>query len=280
MVDLHTHSTASDGTLTPRELIEEAARRGIREMALTDHDTVSGVAEAQAAGRRHGVTVIAGIELEIGYTGGTFHLLGLGLDPGNERLLELLSDVADERTNRNLRMIGHIREAGIEADYDSVASLAAGSIVGRPHFAQFLVESGLVSTEQAAFQEYLGEGRPFYEPRRRLSLRKASRIIHEAGGRAVVAHPKTLRLKSAQLAEHLAQWQSEGLDGIEAFHSNASYPECREMEEMAKKLNLLTTAGSDYHGPQRSDRKLGHTTEEKPIADRFFAPFRQAARDA
>jgi hypothetical protein len=270
MVDLHTHSTASDGTLTPEELVAAAAEQGIRVLALTDHDTVAGVVRAQHAAKSHGITVLPGCELEISFTGGTFHLLALGVDPANRGLLRSLQYVADERTSRNLRMVTRLREAGIDANYEAIGAFAGGAVVGRPHFARYLVDVGYVGSTEEAFHSYLGEGKPFHEQRKTLSLGTALSVVHGAGGIAVVAHPRTLHLDPRSLRRELFKWKQRGLDGLETRHANCPEELSQTYERLAQEVGLYTTAGSDYHGPDHRARQLGETMGGIPIADRFL----------
>ncbi len=277
MVDLHTHSTASDGTLTPTELVEVCRVEGVTTVALTDHDTIEGVEEAAAAGAARGVTVIAGIELEIEYAApGAFHLLGLGLTRRSSELTSFLSGVHIMRQDRNARMVERMRAAGIAVHEDEIAEFAGGDVLARPHFAQFLVERGIARSIQEAFDRFLGDGKLFYEPKGASSLEEAAAVVHSAGGVAVVAHPKTLFLSISSLRERLREWKTQGLDGVEAYHSNARLTDCRKIEALAREEGLMVSAGSDYHGPQRADRRLGRTAEGIAIEHHFangFSPW-------
>ncbi len=273
MVDLHTHSTCSDGTLTPTELVKEARRLSIRVLALTDHDTIEGVPEALDEAARGGVALIPGIELEIEFRPGVFHMLGLGLTDVSNAFLASLTKLRERRTERNLRMVDKLRDIGIPADYEAISREAGGTVVGRPHFARYLVSIGAVKDVREAFYRYLGDGKQAYEPKPSLPVKEATALIHSVGGKAVIAHPMTLGLSLGDLDEALADWKEQGLDGIEAYHSNAKWRECLKIERLAVKHGLLSTAGSDYHGPYRTDRALGHTAGGRLIEDRFAAPF-------
>ena len=270
MIDLHTHSTASDGTLTPTKLIQEAALAGLRAIALTDHDTVAGASEAAAEAAQHGVTFFPGVELDIGYTHGSFHLLGLNLKPDSPELGSALAVIRENRTTRNLQMVAAIREAGIECSYDELIQIAGGTNVGRPHFARYLVQKGVVPTEQKAFERYIGNGKRFFRRRESIALTEALRVIHRGGGKAYIAHPLSLQMTFTKLDTKLPEWKELGLDGIEAYHSNATLDECRRLEKLAERHGLLVSAGSDFHGFQRPDRRLGRTAENSEIEDRFL----------
>ncbi|TVR33132.1 MAG: PHP domain-containing protein [Spirochaetaceae bacterium] len=274
MVDLHAHSTASDGTLTPSELIARCHLNGISVIALTDHDTLAGAVEAARAGLHWGVEVIIGIELEIEYPGpGAFHLLGLGLRGASAELETLLRRIRQMRRRRNQQIAQQMRAAGIQVQLDEVAAFAGGDILARPHFASFLVERGVVRTPQEAFDRYLGDGKPFWQPKQAVTLAQAAAAIHSAGGKALIAHPMTLFLSINSLAKRVAEWQQQGLDGVEAYHAGARLTDCRKLEAMADTLGMLVSAGSDFHGPERRDRWLGHSAEGIPIDDRFAEGF-------
>lgn len=270
MIDLHTHSTASDGTLSPAELMQEAARVGLRAIALTDHDTIAGVPEAAAAAKEHGIQFIPGVELDLGYSHGSFHMLGLNLDPEAPELRSALAVIGENRTSRNLQMVAAIRDAGIECSYDELMQIAGGPNVGRPHFARYLVAKGVAASEQKAFDRYIGNGKRFYKKRESIALSEALRVIHRGGGKAFIAHPLSLQMTFTKLDARLGEWKELGLDGIEAYHSNAGLEECRRLELMAERHGLLISAGSDFHGFQRPDRQLGRTAENTEIEDRFL----------
>lgn len=280
VVDLHTHSTASDGTLTPAELLATCHSRGVTVIALTDHDTLSGIPHALSVAPRYGIELIAGIELEIEYDSpGAFHLLGLGIRRYTARLTALLGKIGRLRRERNEQILNRMREAGIDAEYTQVEHFSGGDILARPHFARFLVERGIVRTPQEAFDRYLGDGKPFWQPKGALPLEEAAAAVHSADGKTVLAHPMTLYLSINTIADRLVQWQALGLDGIEAYHPNARYADCRKLEALGESLGLLVTAGSDYHGPERTDRRLGYSSEGYAVEERFAAGFNRAGAE-
>jgi predicted metal-dependent phosphoesterase TrpH len=271
-IDLHTHSNASDGTLTPALLIKEAAAKDIRVLALTDHDTVDGIAQAQEAAAVQDVRLIPGVELEIEWERGEFHLLGLGLDTASRSLKELLSALSKIRRERNFAMLDKMnRLFGLSAGYDDICALAGErASVGRPHFASYLIRHHKVKNMEMAFTNYLGFGLPLYVRKPGVEFDKAVDVIHEAGGFAVIAHPATLCLSAAKTAGVLEQLAARGLDGVEAWHPNATVSGCQRYAEMAALLGLFITAGSDYHGERRKDRKLGITCGGRKIDDSFL----------
>jgi hypothetical protein len=271
MVDLHMHSTASDGFLSPAALVRYAASLGISAMALTDHDTTAGIPEARAEAKKLGVRLIAGVELEADFDLGALHILGIGLAELGGALEEGLQLLRAERLRRNLGMLSRLGELGIDASYDELASYAAGGVVGRPHLAQLLVDRQAAASYQEAFDRYLADGAPAHEPRSAPSLSRCIELVHAAGGKAVVAHPRTLWLSSwRKITDAFARWKELGLDGIEAYHAGAPPALCERYAEISRRVGLIVTAGSDYHG--RWGRP-GRTSTGMDIADEFASPF-------
>jgi 3',5'-nucleoside bisphosphate phosphatase len=231
---------------------------------------VGGLTEASVSCRAAGVRFVAGIELEVESETGEFHLLGLGFPQWDAGWVEGLAELQNLREQRNLRIFDRMNEAGIKGSYDEVRALSEGGQVGRPHFARFLVNRGKVATIQDAFTHFLGRGQLFYEKKAALPLDRALSLVHGGGALALVAHPLSLQLKMDQLEAKLAEWKAQGLDGIEAWHPGAEPRQCRRLEEMAVRCGLKVSAGSDFHGDNRPDRKLGLTAGARPIDDRFL----------
>lgn len=273
MIDLHTHSTVSDGALTPSQLIARAASLGLTAIALTDHDTVSGLHEARRAAVGTGVRVIPGIEIEVEFPPGEFHLLGLGMNRWDGSFERYLVKLNQRRHERNLKILRNIRAAGIPATFEELREIAGEGVIGRPHIARLLVNKGVVRNIGEAFHKYLGKGMKFYEPREALILEEAAALIHGAGGKAIIAHPLSLCISLGKLPAILTRWIDFGIDGLEAYHSNATLRECRRLETIALGLGLIVTAGSDFHGDTRPDRQLGKTAEGMEIPDSYLAPF-------
>ena len=267
MVDLHSHSTASDGRLSPKNLVALAASRRLTALALTDHDTVAGLAEAEQAAVDCGIRFVPGIELEVESETGEFHLLGLGISAWTREWSRRLDEIQLMRDQRNRRIFAKMTEAGIRGEYDEVRELAKGGQVGRPHFAQFLINRGKVETIQEAFNHFLGHGRLFYEKKAALPVPKALELVHDGGGVAVVAHPMSLQLNFTELEAKLETWKALGLDGIEAWHPGTDPRHCRRLEAMALRVGLKVSAGSDFHGENRPDRQLGLTSGGRTIED-------------
>jgi len=262
--DLHTHSTASDGTDTPAALAARAAEAGLEALALTDHDTLAGLPECAAACQAHGVEFVPGIELSadphLAGEGsgaariGTLHLLGLFVDPGAPNLRALEERLRQARAQRNPAIIENLNRLGIEIDYREVteAAEAAGArVVGRPHIGQALVDRGVVGSVKEAFERFIGEGRPAYARRDRLPAGEAIEAIHRAGGLAILAHPVQLRLEDPALEAAIQTLREMGLDGLETRHSDHTHGLTRRYRELAERYGLLESGGSDYHGDRK-----------------------------
>jgi predicted metal-dependent phosphoesterase TrpH len=257
--------------------VELAADSGIGVLALTDHDTVAGLPEAEARAAELGVRLVRGVELEIAFAPGEFHLLGLDLARVDGELAEALTGLARSRVERNERIIARINEAGIPATMEELEAIAKSELseldgqIGRPHIATLLVRKKAVRNRQEAFDRYLAKGRPFYESKDCLELDEALRLVHEAGGLAIAAHPRSLFISWGRLATLMDSWREAGIDGIEAWHPTAKPGECRRLEKMGRERGFRVTAGSDFHGAARPERKLGRTAGRLPIGDEWLA---------
>ncbi len=270
MIDLHTHSSASDGELSPSDLIGHGVKNGLKALALTDHDTVAGIAEARARAAELGLDFVAGVEIEIDFDPGEFHLLGLGLDERNPELLRALAELADARASRNEQIVELFHREGISIDLEEIGFLAGTQSIGRPHIAEALVRKGLVRGRQEAFDKYLGKGRPFYLPKDCLALEVALRLIRVAGGLAVVAHPYSLFIGKPKLAALMDEWKTMGVAGIEAYHPAAKLGQCRILERMARQRGFLVTAGSDFHDLKKPECGIGRSAGGLAIDDSYY----------
>ena len=255
--DLHMHTVHSDGTLTPTALIELAKKQGLSCVALTDHDTLSGVEEAQTAGRRVGVEVIAGVEISAICEPGTMHILGYFIDPASKQLQEKLEEIQEARRQRNPMIIEKLRALGIDITLEEVERESGGDQVGRPHFAKVLIQKGRVKNFEEAFDLYLAKGCPAYVDKRKFTSRDSIQMIEEAGGIASLAHPKTLKLENKEFEEKLDELKSEGLKGLEVYSSCQSRDEAARFKKTADRLGLFVTGGSDFHGANRPQVQLG-----------------------
>jgi predicted metal-dependent phosphoesterase TrpH len=269
MIDLHTHSNASDGDLSPVELIAAAASRGLSAIALTDHDTIKGLKSAEETAAAYSIRFIPGIELEIAWPAsmGDFHLLGLGLTRPSPAFLTAVDSLAQSREARNREILKRLHAQGIHADYEEVRAFSGGGSIGRPHFASLLVSRGLVKNHEQAFTRYLGRGKPLFVPKRALTFDQAAALIKESGGIAVLAHPMSLYIAWGRLPGFIQGLKDRGLDGLEAWHPTAKPRSCKRLEALGRSLGLCVTEGSDFHGDARPNRKLGHSAENREIAD-------------
>ena len=255
--DLHTHSTASDGTLTPTQLLSRAAAAGVEVLALTDHDTLDGLAEAAAAAASLGVTLIPGAELSVTWGGRTIHIVGLGLDqdsgPLNAGLARLLAyhDWRAEEIGRRLD------KHGIPDAFAGARGLAGGVLVGRMHFARLLVQRGLAASVRDVFKHFLVQGKPGHVPGDWATLEEAVGWIQAAGGQAVIAHPARYALKATRLRALLSEFRELGGSAVEVVSGSHSKDEAFVFARHAREHRFLASAGSDYHGPETSWLDLG-----------------------
>ncbi len=257
LIDLHVHSSASDGTLSPEALVKLAAKRNLRAFALTDHDTISGVQTAQTIGEQYGVEVISGIELSVYYKDIEIHLVGLGFDINNAALLEQLTTFQQSRQQRNLEIIKKLQGVTIDISYEQMLAEFGDTIWTRAHFASFLRYHKYVSNMADAFTKYIGDTAPCYVPRSKVNIVDAIQLIHNAGGYAILAHPLLYQLSNKDL-EHmlkdLAQWH---LDGIEVFYSSNRQGDEGYLKKVANQYGLKYSGGSDFHGNNKPNIHLG-----------------------
>ncbi|MCX7655777.1 MAG: PHP domain-containing protein, partial [Treponemataceae bacterium] len=219
-----------------------------------------------------GIQFIPGVEIEIPWQPGEFHLLGLGLYRISISLEEALHYLEKERQRRNQRIVQKMQEMGIPASYEEVCQGIPGPI-GRPHFARFLVERRIVKTKEQAFLRYLAKGRALYVPKGALELSRAVHCITESGGIPILAHPLSLYISWGKLPGILEELKEQGIRGIEAWHPTARVIECERLEKLGKSLGFLLSAGSDYHGSSRPERQLGRTAGNRIIEDHWASPF-------
>jgi len=257
LVDLHVHSSASDGAYLPREVVAHAREVGLKAIALTDHDTVAGVAEAQAAGAEFGIEVIAGVELSAEFDDGSCHLLGYFIDPANAGLESLLAEARDGRAVRNVKILQRLSDLGFDLTMDEVTSRVADGTLGRPHFAMALVEKGYVASWNEAFDKYLGRGKAAYVPRRRVGPEEGIQAIRAAGGLASLAHPRQLNRSVAETDAWIEQLAAVGLEAVESSSPDHTANYARHYHETAARLGLLETGGTDWHGREDVDIHLG-----------------------
>ena len=276
-VDLHLHTTASDGVLSPSEIVRYAREQGLQAVAITDHDTIDGNAEALGEGAKSGLEVIPGVEISAQFDLGSMHILGFFIDIGNTALKEKLSLLQETRAQRNPKMVQKLRELGVELSYDEILHASGGGQVGRPHFAQVLLRKGYVNTVQEAFDRYLGKGAPAYVNKFRFEPEEAMGLIREAGGIPVLAHPFTLHIPSPhQLDALLGELVRFGLMGIEIFYPEHTKDQISLYKGLAQKHDLLVTGGSDYHGIEADKVEIGIRSRDMKLSYSMVEAMKEA----
>lgn len=273
--DLHCHSTVSDGLLSPSELVARAAGRGVKFLALTDHDDVDGLEEATQAAAQHGITFINGVEISVSWRSHTLHIVGLRIDPKNPALVEGLHGIRSGRRRRAELMAESLARCGIGGVLDGAYRYAANpDIIGRTHFARYMVEAGHCKDVASVFKRYLVKGKPGYVPHQWAALQDAINWIRGAGGIAVLAHPGRYTagrkaMGKSTLQELLQEFTEMGGQGIEVVTGSHTPPQYAEFARYATQYGLLCSCGSDFHGPEESYRDLGRLPdlplECKPI---------------
>lgn len=261
-IDLHTHTNRSDGTFTPPELVRLASRRGLEVVAITDHDTTDGLEEATGAGRDLGVEIVPGVELSAEHQGMSVHVLCYWMDREDEGFQAELVRLRSERFLRGEVMVEKLRLLGYPISFDRVREIAGSGNIVRPHVAQALVEAGVVADEEEAFDRLIGDDGPAYVPKHALAPLEALELVRRAGGACVLAHPGMWSAE-APVPEDLIEAMAEaGMAGLEADHSDHT-PELRERyRDLAKRLELIVTGGSDCHGTRYDPVRLGSVTTD------------------
>lgn len=257
-LDLHCHSTASDGVLAPAELAAAAARNGVEVWALTDHDVLGGLAEARSAAQMHGVQFVDGVEISVTWRGQTIHIVGLDIDPSNETLAQGVAQTRSSRRRRAERIAAALAEVGIEGALEGAYRYAeTPDLIARTHFARYLVERGVAKDVHSVFQRYLATGKPGYVAQQWAELSDAVKWIRAAGGFAVIAHPGRYNLSREALYALLEEFKSAGGVGIEVITGSHSPDQFIEYAHVARQFGLLASRGSDFHGPYESRYELG-----------------------
>ncbi len=257
-VDLHTHSTASDGSDPPEHLVELASETGLSALALTDHDTQEGLGAAVAAAANHDLELIPGVELSLNYDSGTMHLIVLWLDVGPGPLQDRLQGLQSGRSRRNEEIVDRLKEAGLPITIDEVLVEAGGGSVGRPHIAAVMMRHGYVPDIRTAFDLWLGRGRPAYVGRDRLDPGEAIGLARESGAVPVLSHPHTLGVTTAPaMADLLIDLRRAGLIGLEAIYGSYRRHEREGYSDLARRFELIPSGGSDYHGSYKPGLSLG-----------------------
>ena len=255
--DLHSHSLASDGTLSPDQLVQAAVAAGVDVLALTDHDSVDGIKEAHDSAIRAGLQLVPGVEISVTWQAQTLHVLGLGVDPDNALLRQGLAGLSDFRDWRAEEISRRLARAGIPGALDGARRLAQGRIVSRTHFARFLVEQGHAASLQEVFRRFLVNNRPGYVSGEWAALDAVIAWIHAAGGVAVLAHPARYRMSATKLRRCLGEFRECGGVGMEVVSGSHTPDQVRTMAALCRKQDLLASCGSDFHGPENPWIRLG-----------------------
>ena len=257
IVDLHVHSTESDGTLTPEDLVAEAKKVGLAAFALTDHDTCQGVCKAMPLAASAGIELIPGIELSTDYHGKEVHIVGLYIDIENEQLLKKTAEYRKCRSERNALMVEALRKEGLSITMEELVAENPDCVITRANIARFLYEHGQIKSVREAFDRYIGDPCKCYVGRLKVASTDAVRLIKEAGGTAILAHPLLYGLSNTNLQKMIDELKPAGLDGLEAIYSTYTTGEEQQMKRLARENGLLISGGSDFHGSNKPDIALG-----------------------
>lgn len=265
MIDLHTHTTFSDGTYSPEEIIKLCHKSNLKAIAITDHDTIDGIKYARDMAKELNIELIEGIEFSADYKGIEIHVLGYFLDIENKELLSLLEDLKISRDKRNKELIKKLNDIGLDISFEYVKSLSNGGLITKAHFGKAIVKKGYAKTMKEAFSLYLGKGKPAYVSRVLISYKDAIKYILNAGGIPVLAHPMIYKLSDKDLEIAIKDLKDSGLKGIECYYPSNSLSQTNFLLSLAKKYDLKVTAGSDFHGENRPDVALGNIFLGKQI---------------
>ncbi len=255
--DLHCHSTASDGELTPVELVKHAVECGVDVLALTDHDVTDGLSAAAEEARRHDLEFISGVEISANWNGNLIHIVGLNFDVENSQLQDGLAGLREQRTERAAEMARLLTKAGMPGSLEGAQSFSSGQILSRTHFAQFLLQAGHIKTMQEAFDRYIGAGKPAYVAAEWTSLKQAVDWITAAGGQAVIAHPGRYKLSATKLRQLIEAFKAAGGKGLEVISGKQDINMTRNLADYIIRYQLFASVGSDYHGPSQVWRNMG-----------------------
>jgi hypothetical protein len=265
--DLHLHSTYSDGSNTPAEIVTAAATGGLSGIALTDHDTLEGIPEAESAATEAGLRFVAGTELSVLWRAQSMHLLVYFLNPVSGPLQDRLGELQQSRSQRNAAIASKLQTLGLDMTLEEVEAEAGDGVMGRPHFAGVMMAKGYVETVSEAFDRYLAAGRPAYTPRLRLRAEEAIALSRASGAVPVIAHPHTLNLRADQFASGFSDLVDHGLGGIEAYYGEYT-PELRvKLADICSRLGIVATGGSDYHGRYKPHLSIGTGRGDLTVPD-------------
>ena len=277
MIDLHCHSVFSDGTYTPEELLDAAEEIGLTAVALTDHDTVSGIPDALEASRGKQVRFVPGVEISGEIDHGALHILGLFVDHRDETLNQMLAFAENERFQRNVNIAARLQALGMNITVDEVAAEASPGVMGRPHFATIMIRKGYVATMGEAFVRYLGKDGAAFVPKTRIPREKAIPVIRGASGIPVLAHPDQTHRGGKELDELLSALRGLGLVGMETHYSGYTTERMRDFRQTAERIGLLESGGSDFHGAVKPSLSLGTGPGNLHVPDQFYFDLLKAA---
>ena len=256
IIDLHTHTTESDGSFTPEELILEAKRKGLSAIAITDHDTFAGIAKAAPIANEQHIELIPGIEFSTDYNGKEVHVIGLYIDTQNEYLNVKMKEFRECRDNRNVLIVENLQKEGFDITMEALKEENPDCVITRANIARFLFEHGMIPSIQTAFEKYIGDNCKCFVNRFKVTPMEAVSLIKEAGGTAILAHPLLYHMSTPVLQKMVDELKDAGLDGIEAIYCTYSTGEEREMKDFARKNGLLISGGSDFHGSTKPKLEL------------------------
>ena len=256
-IDLHVHSTFSDGTMTPTEIVKLANIKNLKAIALTDHDTVAGLNEANKAGEKYGIEIVSGIEFSTTYNDIDIHILGLMINYKDQYFQEQLQQFINSREKRNQKMIEALNKLDINISLDDVKSVSDGNVITRAHFARALFEKRYIQSTQEAFTKYIGNNGPAYVEREKVTPDKVIKLILDNSGIPILAHPLLYGLNNAELNNLIKELLSYGLKGIEGIYSLNTFSDDQYLKKLAHKYNLLISGGSDFHGDNKPNIQLG-----------------------
>jgi 3',5'-nucleoside bisphosphate phosphatase len=256
-IDLHCHSTLSDGLLSPEELVAHAASKGVRVLALTDHDEVGGLARARIAAEQHGITLVNGVEISVTWKKRTLHIVGLRIDASDPQLITTFQQVHAARDVRARQMAEGLAKAGVAGAYEGAKQIAGNSVMTRSHFAQFIVKQGHAKNIKSVFKKYMVKGKPGFVNHEWMSLEQAVTLIRQAGGVAVLAHPGRYDLGFVNMHLLLHEFRGYGGQAIEVVTGSHQPPQFDQFAKLAHRFDLKASQGSDYHGPGLSFMEMG-----------------------
>ncbi len=277
-IDLHTHSTKSDGTCTPSELVEIAVQKGLSAFALTDHDTTDGIEEAMTAARGTGIELIPGVELSTQYQDRDIHIVGLYPDYNNSAFKERIKTFADDRDRRNQKICALLTADGYELSCEELMAAFPNTVITRAHFAQLLTEKGITSSINEAFKKFLGDDCKYFVPREKITPAQAVRFLREFHGVSVLAHPLQYHFRDDELTVLIETLCKDGLMGIEAYYNNHTPSDTAKIIRLAQAFDLVISGGSDFHGTRKKDLQMGTGYGRLFVPNTLLGPIKEKSQ--